>query len=187
MKKTLIFVMCAAVFAACAPRATEYSFYTLSDTGRGGEQKSSRRITVDIERVKIPEYIDRPQIVTTDGTAVVMSRKERWAENLSPMIQRKLISDIGSHMPRASVKDSNFMADSGQYSVFVEIYKLDGPLDGDVRLVGIYSIMGAAGETLRTKNVKYSAPAGSNYDNYVDAINTMVEKLGADIAAELGR
>lgn len=186
MKKIILFVFITVVLCACASKSDNTLFYTFKDT-QTVKPVSQRRITVDIERVKIPEYINRPQIVTVDGVNVNIMPDGRWAENLSPMIQRKLITDIGTYMPKASVKDSNFMADSGEYSVFVEIYKLDGALGDSAQLRGIYSIMGAGGETLKTKNMTYLVSAGDNYDEYVDAMGIMIETLARDIATELAK
>ncbi len=186
MKKIIQFALIAAALGACASKPDNTLFYTFKDA-QSVTPVSQRRVTVDIERVKIPEYINRPQIVTVDGVNVNIMPDGRWAENLSPMIQRKLITDIGTYMPRASVKNSNFMADSGEYSVFVEIYKLDGALGDAAQLRGIYSIMGAGGETLKTKNMTYSVSVGDDYDEYVDAIGVMIETLARDIATELAK
>ncbi|MDE6570976.1 MAG: PqiC family protein [Alphaproteobacteria bacterium] len=153
--KKYVGLLLAGLLAACAGRSPESSFYTLAGVG-DVTPVSQMTGTVDVARVRIPEYIDRPQIVTMSGVNVHLAQDNRWAEGLAPMIQRKLIHNIGAYLPRATVKDANFAAPAG---------------DADAA---------SAPHTVR-----YSEPAGADYTEYVGAVSRMVDRLSRDIAKDI--
>lgn len=184
MKKYAV-LLCVATLCACMPKQKESAFYTLASSDV--ESVSDARVSVDVGRIKMPEYIDRSQMVTTSGVNVDVNPHNRWAESLGAMVQRKVITNIGHSLPRATVKDGNFMAPTGDYSVFVEVYNLDGELGGAARLVAIYSISDADGATLVTKNVAYKKQVGDDYAAYAGAVGELVDELSHDIAVDLGR
>ncbi|MDE6477817.1 MAG: PqiC family protein [Alphaproteobacteria bacterium] len=182
--KKYVGLLLAGLLAACAGRSPESSFYTLAGVG-DVTPVSQMTGTVDVARVRIPEYIDRPQIVTMSGVNVHLAQDNRWAEGLGPMIQRKLIHNIGAYLPRATVKDANFAAPAGDYSVFVEIYELNGRLGDTAQLVAAYSVAGDADAASAPHTVRYSEPAGADYTEYVGAVSRMVDRLSRDIAKDI--
>ena len=98
------------MLAGCMGRTPESSFYTFAPglncaTHDGGEcvTHATAPVTVDVARVRVAEYIDRPQMVTLDGVNVVVSQDNRWAESLGQMVQRRLISELSTRLPAASV------------------------------------------------------------------------------------
>lgn len=180
-----IALACGLLLCACARNSGEPAYYTLGDNP-GGTAISAKKMSIDVGRIKIPEYIDRPQMVTTSGVNVNMVQEHRWAEGLSPMIQRRLISGLRKRLTGASVKSSDFVGAVGDYAVFVEVYSLDGAVPGTVRMDAMYSIM-ADGNAARTRRVEYSAECGDSYADYAAGIGTLVDDLARSISRDLDK
>lgn len=183
--KLITLLLMGTLFTGCAlHQSRDAAFYTLPTTTDAITPISNARMVIDVERVKVPEYIDRTQIVTTSGVGVNVDNDNRWAEGVPAMIQRKIITNIGAYMPHSVVKNGNFTSTSGGYSVFIEIYKMDGRLSDTATLDAIYSVAASGGAT-KTRNVHYTVPVGDNYDDYVVQIGKMIDKMSRDIAVSL--
>lgn len=190
MKKTWA-ILATIMLAGCmGGRSPEPSFYTFGsgmnctmDDGTCITHQTSH-MTVDVSRVRVAEYIDRPQMVTRNGVNVFVSQDNRWAEGLGGMIQRRLISELSTRLPSASIKDANFAGPAGDYSVFVEINQMDGTLGGMGRLSAVYTI-GKNGELARPRVVNYTAHMGDTYGEYAGMMGNLMDKLAGDIARDL--
>lgn len=182
--KKILSVLLISMLSACMPQKPDSAFYSFAPSDIS-HPIAENRIIVDVARVKIPEYIDRTQIVTTSDTAVNISNHNRWAEGLSPMIQRRIISDLEAMLPRAIIKNSDFAGKSPNYTVFVEVYKLDGVPGDKISLDAIYTITSDNDNNIRTKNVHYTADTGAEYSDYAAAAGDLVGRLSKSIAADL--
>lgn len=185
MKKSAI-VMACLLLCACAHRYSGPAYYSLGDD-INGRAISAKQMSVDVGRIKIPEYMDRPQIVTTNGVSVNISQDDRWAENLSPMLGRRIMDGIRTRMTGASVKSTDFISVPADYAVFIEIYRLDGNIPGQVQMDATYSINEQGGNTLRTRRVQYDTECGDSYADYVHSMGVLVDMLSRDISRDLSR
>ncbi len=178
----------AVLLAGCVHRrALDVQFYTLPITNNNVAPVSDIRCSVDVGRIKIPEYIDRPQIVTVNGADVNPSQTNRWAESFSRMMQRNIIEGINTYLPNATVKSDNFMADSGDYAVFIEVYKLDAALGQEISMDAVYSVVDTNGEIVALENVHYVMPVGDTYSDYATVVSRMTGQLSHDISKTLTR
>ena len=184
--KKYIAVVFATILCACANRYSGPAYYSLGDDVNG-RAISADKMSVDVARIKIPEYMDRPQIVTTDGVSVNISQDNRWAENLSPMLGRRIMDGIRTRITGASVKSVDFIGTPADYTIFVEVYRMDGALPGTVRMDASYSINGPDGNALRTRRVEYSSDSADDYADYVRKLGEMVDMLSRDISRDLTR
>ena len=97
MKKylTLLFFM----LSACAftQQSRFYRLQALADN----ITISSQKISIGIEEVAVPRYVDRPQIVLVDKdtSELTVSEFHRWGEPLASSITRVLADDISSYIP----------------------------------------------------------------------------------------
>lgn len=179
-------IMALGVLCACAPHRTpDTNFYTLVPMNGDVKYISLDTPSIDVDRVKVAEYIDRPQIITTSGVKVNVAQYDRWAEGLPTMLQRQIISDIGTYLPNASVKNATFMGAGADYTVFIEISKLDGNLGDNVEIEAVYSISDTNGHTPITHFVKDSVTVGDEYSDYVEKIGDMVHKLSRRISQDI--
>ncbi len=184
MKKYIMFVA-GAILAGCAMRSPSPSFYTFAIPDSDMRAVSDKSMTVDINRVKVPEYLTRPQIVTISGVTADISQSARWAEDVSAMMHGRLIAAVGKYLPRATVKDANFMAATGDCGVFVEVYRMDGELNDRVYLDAVYSVACGDVNEGAVRRVHYDMPAGADYASYAAAAGGLMDNLARDIARDL--
>lgn len=179
MKKS-VFLLLSVMLAACASRSPSPSFYTLPTRG-DADVVSRDVVSVDVARVRIPEYIDRPQMVMVSDVNVDVNPDNRWVEGLSPMIQRRLIANMVAHLPRATITDGALASAHGDYAVLVDISRLDGELGGDSVMDAVYVIT-CDGTPHVTRRAHYTHAAGDDYAAYAAAVGAMVDSLAHDVA-----
>jgi uncharacterized lipoprotein YmbA len=60
--------------------------------------------TVGLASVRLPMYLDRPQIVrSTDDVEMQLTEAERWAEPLPAMVERVLAQNLSQRLPGTTV------------------------------------------------------------------------------------
>lgn len=183
--KKIMALLSAAALCACAHHATTPSYYTLAENA-DGVAISAKKMSVDVGRIKIPEYIDRAQIVTTDGVVVNVAENDRWAERVGPMLERRIMSGLRTRLTGASVKSGDFIGAPADYAVFVEVYRLDGAMPGSVIMDATYTVV-SGGVPVRTRRVEYSVDSGDTYSDYVHAVGALTDKLSRDISRDLDK
>ena len=165
-------------------------FYTLSSLQEGGgnpkKSPSDQGLTIVVGPVKLPEYLDRAEIVARSGSnRIMVSDFDLWAgslaedfgealaENLSVLLSTESV--IVYHGPRPSSVD---------YQVMVDVIRFDGPLGGDVSLIARWAII--KGKEKKLVSVRKSTiiePSGAQgYEAMVAADSRAVEKLSREIA-----
>lgn len=149
---------------------------------------SKSRASIGVEEVNIPEYLDKPQIVTVGDNAVELkiSEQNRWSEPLSTMMQRTIANDMSGLLPNAVVKGRNMSNERFDYAVFIEVDKFDGALNGKAQLNAWWYILkkGSSDIVLRQK-AEFVQPAGGDYDDLVKAESRLVYQLAEQIASKV--
>jgi uncharacterized lipoprotein YmbA len=120
LKRTLVSVAVAICFAGCATSPTA-RFYTLTPIPpqevKGASCTAVSPVSISIAPVEIPDYLDRPQIVTRDGrNELRLAEFDRWAGSLSNNIAAVLAENLGLLMgtervfvyPRMSVEKADY-------------------------------------------------------------------------------
>jgi len=177
--------------AGCAGSAPT-RFYVLTPVA--GVEKSNPAvpskagIAVGLRRVALPDYLDRPQIVTRSSpNKLDLAEFDRWAaplgdafprilaENLAIMIQTDRVAVFP--WPRSAQVD---------YEVTVEVTQFEGRLGGECSLVARWSIFGGENKALLiTGKSSLREPAGGDYEALVAAESRLVGALSRDIAGAL--
>ena len=108
MKKllALLLVFCLSGCFSGSPNAT---FYNLSPAEISGIKANPKlRFSVGIEKVVMPDYLKKPQIVTKDKDNYELTQSEfnRWGESLSGMMQRTIALDIAQYLPNTTANPS---------------------------------------------------------------------------------
>jgi len=179
------------VAAGCAPTPPS-DFYVLTPMAAGGDSAaapSRESLSVSVGPVKIPEYLNRTQIVTRSGrNRLDVNEFNRWggslASNLSSVIAENLSVLLGT--------DEVFVFPtqdpvSPRYRVILSVAKFDGALGESAVLDARWLITGPRrGEQLATGRTEIrETPDGGDYDSYVAAQSRTVEALSREIAAEI--
>lgn len=188
MKKTYVLVLLALVSACVSFGSTPPArFFSLQTTAEP-QIVSKSRASIGVEEVNIPEYLDKPQIVTVSNNMVELNISEhnRWSEPLSAMMQRTIANDMAALLPNAVVKSRNMGNERFDYAVFIEVDKFDGALNGKAQLNAWWYVLKKGGNdiVLRQK-AEFSQPVGGDYDDLVRTESRLVFQLAEQIATKI--
>ena len=181
--------LCLMLLVGCAGNAPSryYILSPLTDENRVTQEESC--ISVGIGPIKLPEYVNRLQIVTrTAPNELLLSYFDLWAEPLADSVPRVLAENISRLICTREValfpwKPSRVP----DYRVEVEVLQMDGTLGGTVSLDACWTIFsGREKKALVIKRSSYSEPVtGKGYDTLVQVHSHLLAALSRDIAGAL--
>ena len=189
MKKVLTLLAVFGLTACLGGMTPPSKFYSLTPIQHSQEVFKSVRLNIGVEEVKVPVYLDRPQIVTRKDNQVELNVSElnRWSEPLSTAMQRIIADNLAVYLPNASVKPSGFRHEGFDYLVWIEINRFDGSWDKTVDLSVWWSVFDKNGDTVLQKKANLSSPLGSSYDDLVKEDSDLISELSLQIAQNLAR
>ncbi len=142
--------------------------------------------SIGIGPVTLPQYLDRPQIVSRLSRARLnLGEFDQWAAPLKDIVASVLAENLSMLMstdhiavypwPRSTTID---------YQIMVDVTRFDGKMGGEVLLLARWSIVGKDGKEWVKKKSRFSQPAGApDYEATVTAMSRALERLSRDIAA----
>lgn len=184
-------VLLTAVGCAQTPPSDFYVLSAIPTTETPSGAQTRESLSIGVGPVKIPEYLNRTQIVTRTGrNRLDVSEFNRWggslAANISGVVAENLSTILGT--------DEVFLFPTQDpvapaYRVIVSVTKFDGTLGDRAELDARWLITGPRRrEQLATGRTRVEElPAGRDYDAYVAAQSRALEALSREIAAELVR
>jgi uncharacterized lipoprotein YmbA len=190
----IVFIQLAVLLSSlsgCVGTTPPAQFYLLEPIVETGATAASaaKRPLIALSPVRIPEYVDRPQIVTATGkNAYHLSEFDRWAEPLNDNIARVLQQNLAALVPAEVVKvNASRMAKEAQLRVSVNILEFHVDPQQQARLTAQWQIV--RGNTMvASRQVSYQTPAAEDtYPAKVAALNTCLLSLSRDLAAALQR
>lgn len=123
-------LMVAALLAGCSPRP-DPQLYVMSpapETAHPGDTMAEP--VVAVLRVRIPDYLDRPQIVSRNGSnALEVDDDDRWAEPLNESVPRVLAENLSHSLPGARVvvpQEARGQKIPYEYLIALDAYESDG-------------------------------------------------------------
>lgn len=167
-------------------------FYMLKSMGQGEVNKTFNLpagVITLIGPVDIPQYLDRPQMVTENDQGMIsIAQFDRWGDALDLEISRQIIRNLNLLIPGATFETfpCNF-AIPLNYQVIIEIQQLKCNLKKDLVLVAQWSIIDTNTKkmvfTKRSDLVQQINP--QNYSGLADALSKAVASLSNEIAENL--
>ena len=178
---SLCFLLSACVFGT----SPEAKFYTLSSLG-GKAVSNEYQSFVGVNRIRLPKYIDRPQIVTqkSNSSEVVISEYNRWADSLSVLVTRTLTEDLTVFLPKAHIKTRS-SSEKFDVIIAVEVVKMNAVLNEYVELDAWYMIKDKTGKLLTRQKFKNKVNIGDTYDDLATGYSQLWKKLAQNIARNL--
>jgi uncharacterized lipoprotein YmbA len=179
--------------AACIGGATSPSQFYMLEPITGIELKRSvgaaQKPVIILKSVRIPYYVDRPQIVTaTAKNAYHLSELNRWAEALDHNISRVLAQNLTLLVPAEVLfsKNSNTV-ERTSFRLSINILEFHADPQGQAGLTAQWQITRDDG-TVLNRQVSYREPASiTDYAVMVKALNECLNRLSHDLADELQR
>lgn len=188
MKKIVLLLLMLSIISCSSSKPS--NFYSLVSTANMDNRiKNSRKVSVGIKIVSIPNYLTKPQIITIKSpTEFSFAETHRWVEPLQYSVQRIIAENMNKYIENSVVKPINFESEDFDYTIQVEINKFYGKMDGQVELSGFYSIRGR-NNSISTNpiNLKKSFRAIENndYNKLVMYYSEMLDELSKEMAKKI--
>lgn len=157
----------------------DIKIYTISDVSAN----------ISVEKPAIPEYLDKPQMITFDDDSSEMKINEfnRWGENLDNMIQRQIADDLRVLLPRSQIAIANQNMQTADYNITIHIMNMDMIKQGKIKFSAIWFIQNKQGKILKEKNFVTEKTIIPNYNNYAIESANILREMTIDIAKEISR
>ena len=165
------------------------SFYTLSPsplTPIGSAVDSG----ITIGPIDIPDYLNRPQIVTRgEGSELKLAEFDRWAEPLEDSFQRMLTTNISELLDSDQVVEYPSKQRFGLHRhVVVRIQRFDSDNRGNAVLEAKWGILDSNGDPVgpvQRGRFEFQASNAGDYNQIVAALDDTVSQLSVAIARSL--
>jgi hypothetical protein len=174
-------------------------FYTLSPMSGGAAlqevvQPIGAGISIGIGPIRIPDYLDRPGIVTRpgDGHTIAVAEFDLWAGSFKEALINTLAQNLSLLLHTNQVLIYPMLGVVKlDYRLYLVVERFEGTLGGEVNLVARWVVYEGpaegsdkkAGVVQRSRIVE--AVTGSDYPALVAAHNRAVERLSREIARGL--
>jgi len=180
----------AIVLAGCASSPSQfYQLHASPERTPPSSTSSTRQaITVTVGPVHIPDYLERPQIVTRAGdNELKLSEFHRWAGSLETDVTRILVEDLSGGLPAGQFSVTRWVSylesrqpASCRVEVFVD--RFDGTLGDSVLLKARWVVFGdRSGVLLRRESLTEEPMDGSRYEALAAAMSRALGRLSRDL------
>ncbi len=180
------------LLAGCASSPSA-RFYTLTPLERQeakySSQEAANPISVSIAPVEIPDYLDRPQIVTRDGrNELRLAEFDLWAgslrDNITAVLAENLSTLLGSD--RVSVYP-RMHGEKADYSVTMRVLRLDcAPGDRVLLKVQWTVFAGQERKDVATRMTTFAESlSDSRYETMVATVSHALAQVSREIAREI--
>lgn len=147
--------------------------------------RNDASMTIGINPVSVPRYLDRPQIMTkVSANEFKLSELNVWAEPLTDNLSRVMAQNLG-HVPCARVVTiPKALSRTISHRLSTEVMRLEGTLGGQALLEVQWSITDELSkQVLHTRTSTYTEPVGSNdYHALVQAYNRLIDTFSREAA-----
>lgn len=185
MKLIKIIIPCL-LFCGCFGTSKTAKFYTQSSVATG-VISSENTSFIGVNRMQLPKYVDRPQMVTQqkDSVEITISEYNRWVELPSVLASRVLTEDLSTLLPSAQVKMSQSKGEGFDWLITVEVSKIDVVLGDKAEMVAWYTIKDHAKKLHTQQKFAHSVAVGPSYADIPNAYSQLLAELAREIATSL--
>ncbi len=174
---------------ASSPSSKFYQLNPVQNKTSASDVSPYNSLVIVIGPVLIPDYLDRPQIVTRSGkNELKLSEFDRWAGSLESDVTRVLVEDISSLLPAdlfSVVRWTPYLEGQvpASYRVEVLVDRFEGTPGDSVLLKAQWGVFAANRSLLlKRESLIREQINGSSYDALVAAMSSALERLSRDIA-----
>lgn len=185
------FVLGGCLSISNSPVPRFYSLRAIDYTEEIKKFDISSKVIIGIGPVEIPEYQNRPQIVTQDKNGMlVFAQFERWGESLDTGLARLILENLTLMLPQAEFQifpcDFTIPLD---YQVLVNVVQLESQLDKELSLVAQWTIIDSKTKTmLITKRSEFHQEINPHtYSGLTQALSRAGALLSNEIAENLAK
>ena len=149
--------------AILAPQKDISKFYLLTptadtattSTGTAPTQSASDSFTLGLGPIKLPPYLDRPEIVTRAApNRLELSKEDRWGESLQHGFTRAMERDLAAQTNAAVIVFPWYNTVHVDMQVQIDVYRFETDAQGTATLSAKWTILDSTG-----KNILYTVEA----------------------------
>jgi uncharacterized lipoprotein YmbA len=185
LRAVVLLLALVSLFSACAGKSAPSKFYMLNSLPQS-PLSAVEGGTIGVFPITVPDYLDRPQIVTrVSENEISFDEFRRWAEPLKDSFTNALVQDLSTLLNTARViKTTESPGIPMALRVGVKVVQFDGTLGGDVVLVVKWGLFGQEGKKLLVgkRSTFKEATGAETYEAYVAAESRAVSALSREIA-----
>lgn len=149
---------------------------------------STRKINVGVSKVRVPDLLNKPQLVVydKDSQEIEILEFDRWGEPLPYVLQNTVTNDLQKYLPNSFVKSVEYASETLDYTVKIKINKIEA-YEGDKVILSVWwHIENTKGQILdRDQGIYETKVEGDDIADLVRAQNEAVHHLSRDIAETL--
>ena len=186
-----IYLLSLLFICGCASKSPNYYVLNSLQSGAPSAEKARAQndLTIGVGPVKIPAYLDRPEITTRSAPdSLQFAEFDKWAEPLEKNLTRVIAENLATLLSTDRIGVFPWLNSAQvQYQVTVDITQLERMPDGKVILAARWNILGDQGENMLViESSRFSIPIKSaGYEAIASAESRAVEALSREIAAAI--
>ena len=168
-------------FGCSSPDPVLYTIAPASGAARTGAPQ-----IVLLDRVDIPRYLDRSQIVkSSENYRLDVKSNDWWGEPLAPMLRRVLRQELAQRLPQSTVlSESGAVSATPDANIDIDLQRLDEDASGNVVLQAQASVNFKGRKQPILRNFQFSVPSpAATSAGEVAAISAAVGQLADGLAA----
>ena len=189
MKKFGIAFLSLCLLSGCFFGRSPVSNFFLLESVSSKEVVSSKKISLLVEPIVIPDLIYKPQIVLKEKeqSRILISEFNRWAEPLPDVLRQTLVDDLQVYLPNAYIKPLLYTTDISDYNykLYVEINHFIGVFSGEAVLDVWWSLKDKNDVVVLKEKTALSMPIKDTYQSYIEAQSQLIGKLSKAIAEKI--
>lgn len=186
MRLIKIIIPCLLLGACMFGTSKSAKFYTQSAISEG-VISADYTAWVGVNRVQLPQYIDRPQMVTQqkDSVQINVSEYNRWVELPSVLATRVLAEDLGGILPSSQIKVNQLKGEKFDRIVSVEVIEINAVLGEKAELVAWYTIKTNSKKLITQQKFTCTVAMGKTYEDLANGYSQLWAELSREIATAL--
>lgn len=189
--KKIVFCVLMFLTTACSWRSPQSKFYMMDSAGL--QPLSERNMKVAVTRVRVPDILDKAQIVVSrkqnsndQVRELEIMEFHRWAEVFPEVLQNTVTNDLIAYLPKSYVERSYFDSKTARYNVNIEVNNIQAYENDKVIIEAWWSIKNVAGNVVKQGQGRYEVPVkGKGIAALVSAESEAVHQMSKEIAEAL--
>lgn len=177
-----------ALVAGClslGPRPDRTRYYVLETAASAPDPARPAIRAVGIGPVRLPAYLDRPELVTRAGPArLEVASVDRWAAPLDVLFTAALAEDLRAALPAHEVLAEPWpVGASPEWSVSVDVLRFEGEPDGTAVLEARWIVRRSGALAGQGVTIARERGAAPEVAATVAALSRAIGALARDVAA----
>lgn len=178
---------CVAISNSPTPRF--YALQAMDESQANEKFNIPSSVIIGIGPVTVPEYQNRPQIVTQDtNNLLAFAQFDRWGEPLDLALLRLISANLSVMLPGATLEISPWnLAIPVKYQVILDVVRLESRLDNDLSFTVQWSVIDLENKKMMlTKRSEFSKPIEPHsYSGLAKTLSMECASLSGEIAKTL--